>query len=119
MWAQLVNAALGFWLMAAPAVLGYGGAMAVSDRIVGPIAATFGIVAVVEVTRGVRWALVPLGAWVVVAPWLLGGPATAIVNGLIVGPAMVALARFGAVSRDQFGGGWAVLIRGTGPSGRQ
>jgi len=116
MWAQIVNAALGIWLMAAPSVLGYHGAARVNDRIIGPIVATFAAVAITEVTRGCRWVNPPLGLWMIVAPALLGGPTPAIVNGLLVGPALVAMSLIKGRVEERFGGGWAVLIRGTGGS---
>jgi hypothetical protein len=114
MWAQLVNAAIGIWLMASPAVLGYDGAAAMNDRIAGPIAATFAVVAVTEATRGARWGNLPLGLWMIVAPWILGVPSPAIVNGLIVGPCLVSLSAVRGRIEERFGGGWRVLIRGEG-----
>lgn len=61
--APLVNVALGLWLMAAPAVLAYGGAAATSDRIAGPIIASIAAVAVWDATRVVGRANALLGAW--------------------------------------------------------
>jgi hypothetical protein len=52
MWPRLLTVAVGIWLMAAPAVLGYAGTPATSDRIAGPVVAAIGIVAASTVTRG-------------------------------------------------------------------
>jgi len=84
MWARVCGALAGIWLMAAPSVLGYGGAGRVSDLIAGPLAVSAAVIAMSQVTRPIRWVTLPLGAWVVVAPWLLGAPAPARVSGLLV-----------------------------------
>jgi hypothetical protein len=109
MWAQIVSAALGMWLMLAPAVLGYGAPGAVSDRIAGPLAAMFGIVAVAEVTRGVRRMNLLVGLWLLAAPWLLGFPAVAAVDDTVVGLLLMALSFVRGEVRASFGGGWSAL----------
>ncbi|QDV33418.1 SPW repeat domain-containing protein [Tautonia plasticadhaerens] len=111
MWAQVINTAIGIWLMAAPAVLGYGGAAALNDRIAGPIVATFAAVAVTEATRGARLVNLPIGLWMVVAPWALGGPTTAVLNGMVVGGLLVGFASIRGRIRERFGGGWVALFR--------
>ena len=59
-------------MMAAPSVLSYTTTTAeVSDRIVGPVVATFAIVACWQAMRGVRLFNLPLGLWLVAAPWVL------------------------------------------------
>ena len=77
MWPQLGVTAVGIWLMAAPAVFGYGGAAAASDRMVGLIVAAIGFVAAPG--GHPRAALAQPGPGGVAAhrPWLLGAPATA------------------------------------------
>ncbi len=113
MWAQVLNAAIGIWLMAAPAVLRYGDPAQANDRIVGPVAATFAIVAWWEATRSVRWANVPLGLWLLAAPWVLGYDATAAtVNGVAAGLLLIVLATVEGKIENRFGGGWAALKRG-------
>ncbi len=110
MWAQIINAALGIWLMAAPAVLGYGAPASDNDWIFGPVIATFAIIAWWEATRPVaRWNL-PLGLWLLLAPWVLGYAATAaIVNSMVVGLLVaVPSTRTGQVKKS-YGGGWSVL----------
>ena len=85
MWARILTAALGIWLMAAPAVLGYDRPASADDRIVGPLAAAFAIVAIWEVTRPLSWMNLLLGLWLIVAPWLLGYGLTATINSTVVG----------------------------------
>ena len=111
MWARIVSILLGLWLMAAPAVLGYGGAAAVNDRIVGPIVAALAVVAVSEITRGLRWASVPAGAWLIIAPWLLGYGPTPMVNSLVVGLLLIPLAWVRGRVKARYGGGWASLFK--------
>lgn len=112
MWAQVVNAALGIWLMAAPAVLGYGDPAQTNDRILGPVAATFAIIAWWEVTRPVRWVNLAIGIWLIPAPWILGYDATAaIVNSVAVGVLLAACATVKGKVEGRYGGGWSVLFK--------
>ena len=111
MWAQIINALLGVWLMASPAVFDYHGTSRINDLVVGPIAVTFAIIAICEVTRVVGRANVVLGAWLVIAPWVLGyGSAIPVINEFVVGITMVALAMTRAKTRASLGGGWRSLL---------
>lgn len=112
MWAQLINAALGIWLMVAPAVLVYGPPAQTNDRVVGPVIATFAIVACWEATRPVRQWNLPLGAWLLVAPWLFGYAETqAILNSLAVGALVIGFALVRGTVKGRYGGGWSALWR--------
>lgn len=114
MWARLLNTALGIWLMVAPAVLGYGDPAQTVDRIVGPVAASFAIIAIWEVTRPLRHANLVLGVWLLLAPWVLGYPSTPTVNSMVVGAALIALSRVRGKVEDRYGGGWSRVWRGYG-----
>ena len=116
MWAQVVNALLGVWLLAAPAVLGYGDPARTNDRIVGPLAASLAAIAVWEVTRPLRWANLAFGLWLLAAPWLLNYETTATVNSTLTGVLFAALSLVrGTYRPERFGGGWAALwTRGRG-----
>ena len=114
MWGRALGALAGVWLMAAPSILGYGGAARVSDLIAGPIAAGASIIAVSGVTRPVRWATLPLGWWIIVAPWLLGAQIAARVSGLVTGALLMGVALVRGRLRERFGGGWVGLWRGGG-----
>jgi hypothetical protein len=111
MWAQLVNVALGLWLMAAPSVLAYGDPARTNDWVVGPLAATFACIALWEATRTVRWWNLPLGAWLVVAPLILGYEAVPLVHSLAAGLVMIGMSCVRGASRKTFGGGWVSLWR--------
>jgi hypothetical protein len=106
MWQRLANTALGVWLMAAPAVLGYDRPLATSDWIAGPLIASFAVMALWDVLRPLRWPNVPLGLWVAAAPWILGAPLPAKLNGTVVGLLVAALAATGGAVTSELGGGW-------------
>ncbi|HET7583863.1 MAG TPA: SPW repeat protein [Gemmatimonadaceae bacterium] len=110
MWARIVSAIVGVWLVASPGVLGYGGRAAVNDRIVGPVIAAIAIVAAAGVTRELRWAELPLGLWLLIAPWTLGyhNPVLA-AQSMIAGFVLLALVPFRGRVRASYGGGWRVL----------
>lgn len=106
---RLFTIAVGLWLMAAPAVLGYGGIASDHDRIVGPMLASFGCVALWEATRPLRWMNLVIGAWMLAAPWLLGFAWPATLNttlcALVAGGAAIVRGRI----QHRFGGGWREL----------
>lgn len=111
-WAQIINALLGVWLMASPGMFGYHGTGRINDLIVGPIVTTFAIIACWEVTRVVGKANVALGVWLVIASWVLGyQTAIPMINEFVVGVAMVAFAMTRGKARDKFGGGWRSLVK--------
>jgi hypothetical protein len=110
MWARLASAALGIWLMAAPAVLGFGGVPADVHRVVGPLVASFAVISMSEVTRPLRWCNAALGALLAVAPALVSHPALASVDALSVGALLVALARVRGPIRHEIAGGWRAAL---------
>ncbi len=112
MWAHGLNALLGIWLMAAPALLAYGPPAATSDRVAGPLLATVSIVAMAQCTRAVRRAAWPIALWLVASPWVLGDyGAAATASSVAVGVAagLLSLIR-GRITRE-FDGGWGALLR--------
>jgi hypothetical protein len=112
MYAQFAAFLLGVWLTAAPGTLGYAGPAWSNDHILGPLAATAGLIAVFQETRGVRRLNLPLGVWLLAAPWVLsypGWPET--VNSMLVGVGLAALACVRGAITKRMGGGWAALWR--------
>lgn len=110
-WAEIIVTLIGVWLMAAPDVLGYDNTAAENaDRIVGPIVATFGCVAIWEVTRACRWINLVLGVWLVLAPLFIDYTYAGLLNTLACGLAIVFLSGLpkGKI-RAQLGGGWKSL----------
>jgi hypothetical protein len=71
------SAALGAWLLAAPAVFGVDIRSGAADvaHLGGAAVLVVSVVAMGEVVRALRWLGVPLGVGVAVAVWLTGGPA--------------------------------------------
>ncbi|MGE0407442.1 MAG: SPW repeat protein [Candidatus Korobacteraceae bacterium] len=118
MYAQLLSAGIGIWLMAAPAVLHYHGAARTNDRIVGPVIAMFALVAVWEVTRGLRLANLPSAIWLLLAPWILSYGNAETLNSLVAGSAVLALSLVHGETTTRYGGGWSMLRRRSTQSSR-
>ncbi len=108
--AQLLAVATGLWLMAAPAVIGYGAPAATIDRLLGPLAATIGAVAVCQSMRIVRLWNLPLGVALLAAPLLLVYPAPAALNDFFCGCMLIVCSRIQGRLTHRFGGGWASLL---------
>lgn len=121
-WTLSLCAALGAWLMLAPAALGTGGNAADSDHLVGALVMTISIVAWAEVARPFRFLLVPLGLWLLAAPWALeGGTAAHAWSSALSGALLVPLSLPLGRVVESYGtyDPWAAWPRGAGgPSGR-
>jgi hypothetical protein len=115
MWAQIINAFLGVWLMASPGIFGYHGPGRTTELIVGPVAATLAIIAIWEVTRVVGKANVALGVWLIIGPVVALGyeSVVPVINDFVVGVTMIALARTRTRRSGKFGGGWSSLWKNT------
>jgi len=72
-WNLLLSAALGGWLMAAPAVLRVSGPAADSNHLAGALVVTWAVIAFGEVARPARLLNIVMGIWTAAAPWLLSG----------------------------------------------
>lgn len=107
-----MNAGTGLWLMAAPAVLDYGGAARTNDRMVGPVAAAAAVIAVWEATRGVRWLNVAAGVWLILAPWLLDYGLLPLLHSTAAGFVLMTFAVIPGRVEARLGGGWASLLPG-------
>lgn len=111
MWAQLVSAGIGVWLMAAPTVLDYSSTAAVLARIVGPTAAAVSIIALWEASRGARWLNFVLGAALVASAVVLGHGIGGRLNDLAAGVALALLTLVKKEPEHRIGGGWRALWR--------
>ncbi|TPE43524.1 SPW repeat domain-containing protein [Pontibacter mangrovi] len=112
MWAQIINAILGIWLMASATILGYADAKTITDNqhIVGPVIASFAIISWWEATRAVRLYNVLPAAWLLLAPFVLGyDNATATINNMAVGALVLGLSFVKGKVEGTYGGGWASL----------
>lgn len=111
--AQPVGVVVGTALMAAPAVAGYAGSGADDlHRVVGPLAASFSLIAAWEATRGVRWANAVLAAALVLGPLAVDHPMAATGTGVAAALALGATTPFGGAPTHRFAGGWASLLPG-------
>ena len=113
MWPRLVNVALGAWLMAAPAVLGYTTTSALaeaSDRIIGPLVISASIAAIWDEIRPLRWVSVFLGGAAVVLPLVLGPffgwPIDGAISSIVSGALIIVFGRIRGPIDNEFGGGW-------------
>ena len=111
MLARVGAVAVGIWLEAASAVLGYGTPAADVDRVLGPVAGGIAFVAIWAIAHPIRWATVPVGALLVLAP-VLGYPLEAAVSSIASGLTIIALAFVGGDPRGDYGGGWQVIWKG-------
>lgn len=112
MWAQIINALLGIFLMIAPDLFGLGGAASDNFHIFGPIITTFAVVSLWEATRSTRlWNVAP-GVWLIVSPIFLGyDSATGVVVAVAAGVAVTALSFVRGKIEKRYGGGWKALWR--------
>lgn len=110
MWGQIITLALGLWLMAAPSVLGYGGGTTKLAWIVGPLVATFAVIALSGVTRVVRWVNVGLGGALVILGVAMLGSSAGIINLVACGTAISAFAVTRGRVHHRYGGGWRALF---------
>ncbi|MBB6610968.1 SPW repeat protein [Pontibacter sp. Tf4] len=111
MWAQVINALLGIWLTASPAILGIEDkTISNNAHIVGPVVASFAIIAWWEATRVVRLYNIPLGFWLLLAPWVLGyDQMSVIINDMVIGAAIVWLSFVKGNIEGTYGGGWSAI----------
>lgn len=111
MWAHIVNAILGIWVMAAPVVLGYAEHnAAVAHRIIGPLIVTFAVIAWWEETRLAGHANLVVGLALIMVPAFLGVSMAAIINSIGIGVVVAILSLIrGTYRPETFGGGWSVL----------
>lgn len=103
-WTLLVSAALGIWLMIAPAVFGTRGASADTDYLVGALVVVMAVIAMAEVIRTVRFVNIVAGLSAVALPWFVAEASMAgRLNNLIVGVAIVLLSFPRGPIRQRYG----------------
>lgn len=110
MWARIINAALGIWLTASPSVLDFGGAAKTNSVVCGALAASFAVIAVWEVTRGLRRLNLLIGVWLLPAGLIFGFGVEATMNTIAVGILIIILSLFRGSIKQQTGGGWTALF---------
>ena len=109
-WNLVASAALGIWLMFAPAVFGTKAGAADSDHLLGALITMVAVIVMAEVIRAGRFLNVLLGAWIIAAPWLLSGAGTAARwNDVIAGALLIVLSILRGPVRERYAG-WDRLI---------
>lgn len=108
-WTLALAGVLGAWLMAAPAVLGHGGATADSDRLAGAVVLVVAVISFAEVLRAGRFLNVLLGAWIAASGWILAG-GTERWASLAAGLLVAVLSILKGPVREQYGA-WDRLVR--------
>jgi hypothetical protein len=109
--AAALSAAIGIWLMAAPAVLGTDEPAASFDHVVGPIAASFGTIALWRAVRVTNRANVLTGVVLLASVFVDGRPVESVANAIVCGVALVLLGLTPIRGEDRFAGGWLGLVR--------
>ncbi len=103
-WTLTLATALGIWLLFAPGVLGVAKPAANVSYIGGSLAIMVAVIAMAEVVRRLRYALLPIGLALAVLPWFLdGGTTVGRINALIVGLIFVGLAFPRGPKTEQYG----------------
>lgn len=103
-WNLALSAALGVWLMFAPAVFGTQGKAADSDHLVGALVVTVAVIAAAEVVRAGRFINALFGAWIALAPWLLSGAsAGAKWNDVMIGAILILISLPRGKVRERYG----------------
>lgn len=117
--AQLVVAALGIWMMVAPALLGMPQAASNVVRVLGPIVAALGVCASAEHLRAMRLWNIPLAVALFAAPGFVSfGGTLATANALATAALILSLSlRRGAIAH-RYGGGWRAVFSGDGEASR-
>ena len=111
MWLQVVNMAVGVWVMVTPAVLPSTEPGAVVSRIAGPLAISVAVLALRGVTRPVRALNVLTGAYLTIAPWLVANTGPLILSSVLTGWALIVLSIPRGHVHQRTGGGWWTIVR--------
>lgn len=112
-WSLWLSAAIGVWLMFAPAAFGVGIELpaADSDHLVGALVIVVAVISLAEVARPTRFLNVALGLWLVAAPWFLtGGTTGSRWNSALAGLAIALLSLPLGKLRDRYGTFDRVLV---------
>jgi hypothetical protein len=104
---RILSTMAGIWLMAAPDILGVDKITADNDHIIGPVIASFAIIAFSQCTAVVLKFNLPFGIWLLLAPWVLGYENnSAIVNDMANGVLVIIFSTVKIKTTKRFGGGW-------------
>lgn len=108
-WNLALAGAIGAWLMFTRLSFDADGRMADADHVIGALALTVVSLAAAEVTRALRFLLVPLGLALIAAPFLFEATTGGLVNAIVCGVLLIALSWRRGPVRGRYGG-WDRLI---------
>jgi hypothetical protein len=109
MWPRFISIVVGIWLAASADVFGIDAAAKANIVICGALAATFAIVAIWEVTRGLRWINFTIGIWLLASLLIFGYEGRVLVSILISGVLLITFSLMKGGVTQQTGGGWSAL----------
>ena len=111
MWAAMVTALIGLWIMVSPELTVFERSAAINHFIAGPLAVTIGVIAIWEVNRAARYLNTVLGIWLVLSPLLLSYTIAANSwNSIVSGTLIIIFSLVKGKTKYTYGGGWAVLF---------
>ncbi len=111
MWLRICTIVLGIWLLFCPAVLGSSAAVAMLDRIAGPVVVVVAVLALRDVTRAARMANIFTGLFLLIAiPASHSATTLDMVNTFVVGWLLIVCTiPRGTIHRRMDGGWWAIM----------
>jgi uncharacterized membrane protein len=107
---HLFGAAIGLWLMASPAAIGFAGYSRADMRLTGPIVFTLSVLAVWPATRWFARLNAFAGFWLMIGGILLQAPHMLQLSNILFGAVLVALAVFPGNTARQIGNGWIGIL---------
>jgi len=107
---HLVGVAIGLWLMASPAAIGFAGYARADMRITGPIVVVLSVLAIWPATRWFARLNAFAGGWMMIGPILLQAEHLLLFSIILLGAVVVSLAVFPGSAERQIGGGWIGIL---------
>lgn len=85
-WNLFISVLLGAYLMFTPSLFGILKPLADSDHIIGALSVVVAMISLAEVTRTLRFILIPFGLWVALSTWFIAGHTSIVdINHFVVG----------------------------------
>ena len=110
---------LGIWMMVAPAMFDYDKNIANNAHIVGPLIATFSMIALWECTRNARLLNLPVAIWMLASPVFINyGNDSALMHDYAIAILIIFLLLVKPARTHRFGGGWPSIWRPVAPHAR-
>ena len=112
MWAAIVNAIIGLFVMIAPALFQFNKSAANHYHIAGPIVVTFAVVSLWEVNHAAHYFNILPGLWLIIAPFLFHfSSSTATWMAVLCGVLIILLSLVKRKMKGKYGGGWRSLLQ--------